>query len=117
MKDPDKPGSVFTVELVCKGKVISQNNLYFLPFKDLKLPRPEITFTAERTAEGYKLLLKTSKLAKNIFLNIDAADCTFSDNYFDMLPGTEREITIFSKKAIENLEGEISILTLDKTMK
>ena len=117
LKDSDKPASVFTAELVCNGKVLSQNNLYFLPFKDLKLPEPEVTFTAERTAEGYKLLLKTRKLAKNIFLDIEAADCTFSDNYFDMLPGTEKEIMIFSKNTIENAEGKIRILTLDKTMK
>jgi len=114
--DAGKNNSLFTVELISNGKTISQNNLYFLPFKDLKLPLPGVIFTTKWTEDGYKLLLKTTNLAKNIFLDIDATDCTFSDNYFDMLPGSEREITIFSKKTIENPEGKISILTLDKTM-
>ena len=37
----------------------------------------------------FEVILNTKKLAKNVYLSSDS-NFNFSDNYFDMLPNTEK---------------------------
>ncbi len=60
---------------------------------------------------GYQINLKTNKLAKNVFLSINA-DGFFSDNYFDMLPGEEKTIEFSSHDEINEFESKLKILSL-----
>jgi beta-mannosidase len=77
--------------------LLAENKIYFVPPKDLDLPDPSITYSVSDFADHYALTLKTERLAKNVFVSSDLPG-NFSENYFDLLPGEEKTITL-SKSA------------------
>jgi beta-mannosidase len=93
--------------LVTQGaKQLSENILYFLPIKDVKLPKVTIKKTLTTDKDHLVLKLKSDRLVKNLYLSVDEGDGFFSDNYFDVLPGEEVVIrfkphTAMSKKMFE----------------
>lgn len=74
------------------GKVFS-NVYYFTAPKNMKLNRPEIIVNFSKTEEGIELSLRTDILAKGLFLTSESVDGSFSDNYFDLLPGEKKIVT------------------------
>ncbi len=97
------------------GKVLSENILYFLPAKDLELPKPEITMEVEGSSDGFKITVSSDKLAKNIYFTIDEVDGFFSDNYFDLLPGEKRTITFVPNDNISNKKLAFKAVSLVDT--
>lgn len=85
------------------NSIISDNIFYLVPYKNLNFPNPELTFTVNEKNDVFEVVLKTKKLAKNIYLSADS-DNNFSDNYFDMLPNSEKTVTI-KKDNLENLKS------------
>jgi len=65
---------------------IAENLLYLVPPKELKLPIVTITSQVNRTEGGYRVDLTSDALAKNVYLE-SPLEGSFSDNYFDMIPG------------------------------
>jgi len=116
VKERNFKNAVLSVSIQSNGKVVSENLLYFLPYKDLVLPEPEIKSTFTKTENGYLITLKTDKLAKNVFLDFDGSDYTFNDNYFDMMPGSVKYILLKTKTDIANPEQKLKVLTLDQTL-
>ncbi len=104
---------VFTADLVENGKVISSNKYYFLPFKQLRIPKPTLEYGIEKTENGYNISLKTDKLAKNVYLQIGDEDGFFSDNYFDMLPSDKVTINLKTDISEEKLNEVLTVRTLD----
>lgn len=93
--------------------IISENLFYLSPYKELKLTNPELTFTVSENMDEFELILKAKKLAKDVYLSV-GSDNNFSDNYFDMLPNTEKKVTI-KKSKLENLElflEKLKVITL-----
>jgi beta-mannosidase len=88
-----KQSAYAVISLKENGKVLSENILYFVYPKDMLLRKPEITSTIEETGDGYLLKLSTNNLAKDVFVDIQD-ECQLSDNYFDLLPGSQKIITI-----------------------
>lgn len=69
---------------------------FFKKPKDIKLSKPEIKIRKISPAE---IEISTDVLAKDIYL---IGDAHFSDNFFDLLPGTSKRITL--SKPLENVE-------------
>jgi len=105
--------SVLVCELVENGNVISKNTLYFKPFKDLKINKPEVKWEVTKTGEGFDITVSTDKLAKNVYLQIADEEGFFSDNYFDMLPGESVVINLKSSISEEKLKEVLTLRTLD----
>ncbi len=104
---------VFTTELVENGKVLSKNSYYFLPYKELKIPQSNVEYTIAKTVSGFNIELKTDKLAKNVYLQIDDEQGFFSDNYFDMFPGDKISINLKTKISETKLKEVLTVRTLD----
>lgn len=80
-------GQVFLLtELVSDGKVISSNEYFFIPYKDLALARPDINTEIATTRAGFRLTLTTNRLARAVYLSTTHSGF-FVDNYFDLIPG------------------------------
>ncbi|MEO6759668.1 MAG: glycoside hydrolase family 2 protein, partial [Saprospiraceae bacterium] len=98
--DKHRPEDV-VVEISLKkanGDLLYRRLYYSVPPKKLDLPRAKITIKTEQLNDGYQVILQCDRLAKNVFLQTDA-DGSFSDNYFDLLPG-ERKTVLFKTKGI-----------------
>jgi len=70
---------------------------YFAKPKELALQKSNIKIKFEKTDGGYFVYLMTNKLAKNVFLSIDA-DGHLEQNYFDLLPWEERKVFLKTKE-------------------
>ena len=99
-------------------KILSNNILYFKPAKDLYLSSPKIVYSVDERNNQFIVTLKTDQLAKNVFV-ITNSENNFSDNYFDMLPNTEK--TIFIEKDhsqdLKSFTENLSIKTLTDSFK
>lgn len=75
--------------LTADENIIDKGILYFVTPKDLKLQDPEIEFSIS----GSEISLTAKSLAKNVQLRTKTMDGHFSDNYFDLIPGTVKKVT------------------------
>ncbi|MGH9874637.1 MAG: beta-mannosidase [Pyrinomonadaceae bacterium] len=94
--------SIFLVsELVVDGKVVSSNEHFFQPFKNLSLPQSRIKAEAARTREGFRITLSSDKLARAVYLSSPDSQGSFVDNYFDLIPGRKVEVEYRTTNAVK----------------
>ena len=68
-----------------------KNNYILVYPKELKLQRAQV----ETVVEGLNVKVKSPTYARGIYLSLDGDDTHhFSDNYFDLLPGEERTVSV-----------------------
>jgi beta-mannosidase len=56
--------------------------------------------------------LISTKYAKDVYLSLENIEGFFSDNYFDLLPGTEKKIIFQTKRQIDDFSGRLKIMSL-----
>ena len=94
------------------GSLVAENIFYFTPPKNLCLQKPTIQIKASKRKNSF--IISTDKLAKNVY--IDATEeITFSENYFDLLPGKLKEIEIVGKETYHQAKKKIKIRSLYDT--
>ena len=89
------------IEITLKNaadELLYRRLFYCVPPKKLALAQAKLTWQTKQVNEGYQLTLQCDRLAKNVLLQT-GAEGTFSDNYFDLLPG-ERKIVLFKTKSV-----------------
>lgn len=112
LKGRDRKNTVLLCELRDGKNTLSENIYYFSEPKDLQLEKSDITTGVKRTEKGYELTLTAKKLAKNVYIDIDGENILFSDNYFDLLPGRSKKISVLTNSEIENIGSRIKIFSL-----
>ncbi|MFY0601982.1 MAG: glycoside hydrolase family 2 protein [Cyclobacteriaceae bacterium] len=89
------PKSVYiSLSLSIAGEMVSKNIYYLKPPKDLKITPPVITHSVQNCHQTYQVKLLSDVLAKNVYVEFEGEMGNFSDNFFDLLPGEEKVITI-----------------------
>lgn len=78
------------------GAALADEMFYFAYPKDQKLPEARIETSVKKRGEAIEMTLKTDKLARDIFIEVPVQGVRFSDNFFDLLPGQRKKITITS---------------------
>lgn len=96
-----------------KGKILAQDVHYFVPTKDLDLPKTQIKYKTNFIKDHYEVTLSSKELAKDVFIQIPVQGAKFSDNFFDLLPGERRTILIEAPGLTG--EEEISIKHIRET--
>ena len=117
---PNNPeNSVLHIALDKEGAKIAQNSFFYLPDKYIDWPEPQITKSLRQvTDRQWKLKLKSDVIAKDVQVNL-AAKAQFSDNFIDLMPQDEIEITINCEREASLAESELQLRhlqskTLDK---
>src|SRR4029077_1455216 len=93
-------GVVFLAELLVGGKVISSNEHFFGVYKDLTLPKPQINAEVAPVRGGFKISMSTDKFARAVYLSAPNYAGSFSDNYFDLIPGGKVEVEFRTAKPV-----------------
>lgn len=88
---------VLYVTFTENGHEIDAKEHYFVKIKEVDLEEP----TIEVEVKGNEIILKTNKLAKNVWIDTDT-EGIFSDNYFDLLPGKEKRVTFYARSNRNN---------------
>jgi beta-mannosidase len=92
------PSKVFLhAELVEAGRVVSSNTHFFRPYKELALPATTVSTEVAPAAGGFSVTVSADRLARGVRLSAEGIEGTFSDNYFDLVPG--RPVTVLFRAA------------------
>jgi beta-mannosidase len=110
---------IFYAKVIKNSKLLSDNVYYFTLARNMALPEPGISTTLTVDDQGIiRVRVSTKKLARNIYLLVDNdAESHFSDNYFDLLPGQEKEITLRSARPLAEIKEQLSVRSLVDTYK
>lgn len=78
---------------------------YFVPFKNLALPKADFTVSYTKNGKSVDAKIKANTLLKSMLFEAEALQLNPSDAYFDLLPGEERTITLnfVEDKPVEEL--------------
>jgi len=94
LKDNDKDRAL-VVELVGDtGEVITREIMLFVQNKTALLPDPKLTFEVKVVKNQAKITVTSEKFARYVKVTLEDTCVPFSDNYFDMLAGESKVITI-----------------------
>jgi beta-mannosidase len=109
--DPHR--SFLVAELEVGGQIVSRNLVFFDVTHALELPvAPRIENSVSKVDGGYSLTLRTPALARNVYVSFGDLDVLTSDNYFDLLPGEERTITLKTSSTLDQVKGALKITSL-----
>ena len=115
------PGEVFLeARLVVDGGEKASNARFFAPPKDMALRKPSIAVDVAPGHGGLRVRLTSDTLARHVRLAYDADDGTFSDNYFDLVPGRAVEVVYRPKGTVDTETfrkglGVVSILDAESS--
>ena len=90
--DADPRAVVLYTALTDGRDVLSSATHLFAPFKELALPDPAISSTVEAAEGAVRVTLRSERFASNVALSAPGLSGSFSDNYFDLVPG--RPLTV-----------------------
>lgn len=97
------------------GHEIARRVHFFVPTKELKLPETAVKYTVKLQDGRCEVTLDSRRLAKDIFVQIPIQGARFSDNFFDLLPGETKKITITSPELRKGDKPEIIIKHIRET--
>lgn len=84
---------VMQISFRVDDEILAKKNHYFVYPKELALQKPQFTYTVTQEDGGYRILLKSNVIAKGVeIMPALPIQGDFSENYFDLLPGEEKEI-------------------------
>ena len=93
--DLDPLSSYVVARLHAGNRTESENRLFFAEPKHLHLPEASVIVEVERRGIGELCLhLKSETIVRGVRLSIEGEDALFSDNCFDLDPGTERMVSV-----------------------
>ena len=86
---------------------------YFLPWKYLNLPEPEISCRVKKDSDGR--IIEVSSQRASLYTELKGRDRIFSDNYFDLAPGETREIRIVHGPEADKSLNDLTVRSLRDT--
>ncbi len=104
---------VFVVADLTGGtEQISQNLTYLAPVKEVHLKPAHLNVETTAASGGFKIRISSPVLARSVYLSFGDLDAEVSDNYFNLLPGETREITVKSAAALDTLKSQLRVISL-----
>ena len=102
------------VEFAAKENTYSNIAMFSL-LKETELPDPELDVMVEKTGNGYNVTVSAKKFARAVWLTIDGTGHHFSDNYFDLLPGASRTVSVATDLDKEEFIKQLRVKHLAQT--
>lgn len=104
-------------QLRIDSKVVKRNVFYFVPAKEMKLEVPVIPVTfgkQQQNNEYVYVTIKSDKLARNVYLQLNNAspEERFEENYFDLLPGENKTVKLYTKRNPVAIKAALQITSL-----
>jgi len=111
--DPRK--TFLVLDLTVGGQNVSRNLIFFDTMHNLDLPESvHVDASLESSNGAYAVTLRSPALARSVYLSFGDLDVQPSDNYFDLLPGEPRTITLKAPAAAssDQLRSAMQIVSL-----
>ena len=108
---------VFAVtDLVVGGNTVSSNLLYFVPVKNVALPKAAITTELAAAGDHYQLRLSSNVLAPDVYVSFGNYEAQLSDNYFNLIPGQPLVLTVKSAVPLPQLQSALKVVSLEDAL-
>jgi len=108
----DPAGCALHLSMDKNGKKISENLFFYLPDKYIDWPDVEISRQISQVSENQWLLkLSSNAIVKDVQI-ATAVPAQFSDNFIDLIPLGESEITIACEQQIPSLESMLRLCSI-----
>jgi beta-mannosidase len=114
LQGQDAKSSFVYCELLVNGKVVSDHDYFFAPFKDLRLRKPAIQLDVAATRQGFRVTVASNGLARAAYLSASGLEGAFSDNYFDLMPGQRVTVEYQSRErlSVSQFRERLKIVSL-----
>ena len=80
--------------------------------KEVNYPKAAITSSIEPIEGGFELTLNSDNFARAVFISIGDVDSSFSDNYFDILPGGSVKVNVYTDLPQPAFEKQLKVISL-----
>lgn len=97
LKGSDENHIVLSAKLIIKADTLATKNYFFKEEKDIVLEKSTLKSSITGSVNNYLLHISTNKIVRNLYLDIPGQEVFFSDNYFDLLPGETKTVSITLK--------------------
>ncbi len=91
-----------SVKMFSDGKLISERTKIFVPDYALKLKANTIKKSVSYNNGVLTVKLVSSEFCRSVMVDISGFKTPFSDNYFDLLPGEEKTVTVKTDSDLSN---------------
>ena len=101
-----------------ENTVISEGTLCFVKYKHFNFVNPDIKTNIFDDNGTLKITVSADNFAKFVRLDLSETDVVFSDNYFDLIGGEEKTISIVRTNKpihIEDLKNQLTVASLYET--
>ena len=109
---PKEDVFVHAVLLTDKGKNSYANNYFLVKQKEVNYPKAAITSSIEPIEGGFELTLNSDNFARAVFITIGDVDSSFSDNYFDILPGGSVKVNVYTDLPQPAFKKQLKVISL-----
>ncbi|MBR2349751.1 MAG: glycoside hydrolase family 2 protein [Clostridia bacterium] len=90
----DLSKTALIAELYDGEELVNRKSLLFAYEKFLKLPKTGYSLTADAIGSVIEITVKADKFARLVRLHNKVTTAPFSDNWFDLIPGEEKVVTL-----------------------
>ncbi len=102
-KDINLKASYLLADLYSEDELVNRTIHYFDLPKNLELPVNTLEYSIHEKSGSYVLHVKAMKLIKDLAIYIPGVKAHYSNNYFDLLPGEEKDIQINLSSKVNNV--------------
>ena len=111
--DTKKVGIAATV--YCGDEIISRKTLLLHQEKDICLPEAKLTLEKKIAGDKLEITVTADKFARMVNISCDESMLPFSDNFFDLLKGESRTVTMPVDKTVDAQKQLDSISAISLT--
>jgi len=83
-----------------KGKVVSDNLVFFNRPKELKLADPQLKFAVKKSGNAYRATIRAQRPALWVWADLGDLDARYSDNFIHLKPDESVTILIQPEKPV-----------------
>ena len=97
------------------GDRLYANNYYLVQQKQMRYPEARVAREVTPVEGGYEVTLRSEVFVRGLYLSVEGEMLHFSDNFFDLLPGEPRTVSVSTDLPRSEFEARLGTLSLADT--
>lgn len=97
------------------GDRLYANNCFLVQQKQMDYPEAKVTRTVTPVDDGYEVTLRSDCFVRGLCLSVEGELLHFSDNFFDLLPGEPRTVSVRTTLPRDEFESRLGMRSLADT--
>lgn len=103
---------IHAVLLTDKGNSNYTNNYFLVKQKEVNYPKAQLATNVQPIEGGFEVTLSSDNFARAVFIATGDANSSFSDNYFDILPGGSVKVEVYTDLPLATFEKQLKVISL-----